>query len=88
MEWCTIKQYPKYEINRDGVVRNKHTKKILSQRFNGKYHTVQIYDGVGARTCRVSKLVDVTFNDNSREGRILRIHLKIEGVDVSEENTL
>ena len=82
MEWLTITQYPMYEITRDGKVRNKRSKKLLAQRLANKNYTVQLYDGVGAHTCKVNKLVEKTFTD-AREDRILRIHLKIDGVDVN-----
>ena len=92
MEWRTIKQYPMYAITRDGMVRNKRSKKLLAQRLTNRNYTVQLYDGVGAHTCKAPKLLEQTLGNNNtvpkEKRRILHIHLKIEGVGGSEENTL
>lgn len=44
--WKQIKIFPKYEASDDGYIRNKETKKIISQKSLDKdgYPTVKLYD--------------------------------------------
>lgn len=50
MEWITINQFPKYEINILGQVRNKKSGKILSQSLSSKrYYQINI-DNKSRRT--------------------------------------
>lgn len=38
-EWRTIPDFPTYEINRDGDIRNKYRpRKKLTESFNGSYY--------------------------------------------------
>lgn len=61
MEWVTIQQFPNYEINTLGQVRNKKSNKILSQSLSSKgYYQINI-DNKSRRTHR---LLAETFIEN------------------------
>lgn len=61
MSYQTIKEFPKYEINKEGDIRNKSTLKSLSQNLGTKgYYQVNI-----GNTCRkVHRLLAETFIEN------------------------
>lgn len=63
--WKAIKQYPLYEINERGVVRNRDTRYVTTQRMNRNgYLYVQLYDGEKNHVCLVHRLVAETFIPN------------------------
>lgn len=60
-----IKDYPKYEINRCGVVRNKITQKELKPILNSSgYFRVTLYNEVGVKIFYIHRLVGITFLPN------------------------
>lgn len=61
-----IQKFPNYEINKNGVVRNKTTQKIIKPTLNngGGYYKVGLYNGDGQKTVYVHRLVGVTFLPN------------------------
>lgn len=51
MEFTIIKEFPQYEISKEGVVRSVETKHIKSQRVNANgYYVVSMYDRVTKKT--------------------------------------
>ena len=61
MEWVTILEFPNYEINKLGQVRNKTSKKILSQSLSSKgYYQINIAN----KSRRIHKLLAETFISN------------------------
>lgn len=64
MEYTTIEEFPNYEINELGQIRNKQSKKILSQNLSTKgYYQVNIAD----KCRRVHRLLALTFIPNPDE---------------------
>lgn len=63
--WKTIQSEPNYEVSTDGLVRNKETKHIKSQRYSGKgYARVTLYpSGV---TYSIHRLVAEAFLENDK----------------------
>lgn len=60
-EWKQLAEAVRYEINRNGDVRNRVTGKILKQQIVGKTPVVYLQDA-GVALCRsVPKLVKKTF---------------------------
>ena len=46
-DWVTIEEFPKYEVNRDGVIRHKETKHVKKPRVDSwGYHQVALSKGV------------------------------------------
>lgn len=41
-EWRAIKKFPKYEVNRDGVIRHKRIGRITKQHIKWRYYTVSL----------------------------------------------
>lgn len=63
--WIILKDYPMYEINEFGVVRNHETHYVTTQRMNrGGYLFVQLTDGNKNHVCLVHRLVAETFIPN------------------------
>ena len=63
--WKTIKAYPMYEVNEHGVVRNKETRYVTTQRMNKHgYLYVQLNDGEKNHTCLFHRLVAESFIPN------------------------
>ena len=63
--WKTITEFPLYEINEFGVVRNAKTHYVTTQRMNEHgYLYVQLKDGERNNTCLVHRLVAETFIPN------------------------
>ena len=64
--WKTVKGFSKYEVNEDGVIRNKKTGHILSVNPNNSgYPLVNLFlDGKGRKTVQVSKIVANTWLEN------------------------
>ena len=63
--WKTIEQFPNFEINESGVVRNARTHYVTTQRMNRKgYLYVQLNDGEKNHCCLVHRLVAETFIPN------------------------
>lgn len=61
MNWTILKQFPNYEINILGQVRNKNSKKVLSQSLSSKnYYQININN----KSRRVRKLLAETFIKN------------------------
>lgn len=64
MEWVVVPNFSKYEINLQGQVRNKATKRILSQRLDKKgYYNLSLATDDGVRTTKqCHRLLMETFN--------------------------
>ena len=63
--WCAIDGFPDFEINEFGVVRNKKTKYVTSQRMNrGGYLYVQLSANGKNHVRLVHRLVAETFISN------------------------
>ena len=60
-EWKVIKEYPQYEISKDGEVRKTDTKKILKQRISTRGDLVV---RIGRNDTLVSRLLGLTFIPN------------------------
>ena len=41
-EWRTIPKFPKYEVNREGVIRHKRIGRITKQKIKWNYYTVSL----------------------------------------------
>jgi hypothetical protein len=64
MEWRELLDFPKYEINRQGEIRNIRTGKVLQQRQDSRgYMVIRIYRGDEKYTRRISKLLWEAFNE-------------------------
>lgn len=90
MEWRTIEKFPKYEVSSDGVVRNKRTGHITSQRIGfGGYMTVALCCEGRRRqtTCSVHRLVASAFVENPNpEIKIQVNHINENKTDNRAEN--
>ena len=62
IKYYLLKQYPKYEISKNGDVRNRKTKKILKTRFN--YKGYKIIDLSYDKGKYIHNLVFYNFNDD------------------------
>lgn len=61
----TIKDFPNYEVNADGLVRNKKTQRILKPSPNGfGYYQVGLYRQGKRKYLRVNRLVALAFIPN------------------------
>ena len=64
-EWWQIKDYPNYEVSKEGQVRNKITGKILKQRLsNTGYYRVCLYNENNHKFFSVHRLVASAFIEN------------------------
>lgn len=66
----TIKNYPKYEINENGTIREIETQRELPTYFNGSSIVVRLKKDSVSITCNVAKLVAITFlepNENENK---------------------
>jgi hypothetical protein len=62
--WKQLKDYPNYEINQDGIVRNISKGNLMKWIDNGKgYKSVKLYNKKGGRLCLVHRLVMTTFTE-------------------------
>lgn len=67
MEYVIISGFSKYEINRNGDIRNKKTKRILKQTIDSYrcYYKVSIVNDIGkSETISVHRLLALTFIPN------------------------
>ena len=63
--WKRIEDFPKYEINEFGVIRNIDTQYVTAQRMNRQgYLFVQLFDGIKNNTRLVHRLVAEAFIPN------------------------
>lgn len=63
--WRVIESYPLYEINENGVVRNRNTQYVTTQRMNASgYLYVQLLRDNKNHVCLVHRLVAETFIPN------------------------
>ncbi len=64
--WKTVKDFSKYEVNEEGIIRNKKTKYVLSQKPNNSgYPLVHLSDENNKdRTLQVSRVVATTWLPN------------------------
>ena len=67
--WVSIKEFSKYEINSEGMVRNAMTKKMISQRLGSKYSKYcTLYNDYGERkNVNISELMKEYFPHNDQE---------------------
>ena len=67
MEFITIIEYPEYEINESGIIKNKKTGRIMKQSLTAKgYYTVNLTRRNSGRSIRlkVHRLIAITFIPN------------------------
>ena len=67
MEFLTIDRFSKYEINKNGEIRNKKSKRILKQTLDsyGFYYKVSIVNDIGkSETISVHRLLALAFIPN------------------------
>lgn len=67
MEYFTISGFSKYEINKNGDIRNKKTKRILKQTIDSYrcYYKISIVNDIGkSETISVHRLLALTFIPN------------------------
>ncbi|MBQ9662874.1 MAG: HNH endonuclease [Oscillospiraceae bacterium] len=63
--WVILEEFPNYEINQFGVVRNASTHYVLKQRMNPSgYLYVELLKDDKCNTCLVHRLVATTFIPN------------------------
>ena len=63
--WKDIKDFPNYEVNTDGLVRNKKTQRILKPFNNGRgYYQIGLYHGGKRKKLRINRLVALAFIPN------------------------
>ena len=64
--WKTVKGFSKYEVNEEGIIRNKKTQRIKSIRPNNSgYYIVSLSkDDKGVKTLLVSRVVATTWLPN------------------------
>lgn len=63
--WKDIKDFPNYEVNTDGLVRNKKRQRILKPSLNGfGYYQVGLYHGGKRKKLRINRLVALAFIPN------------------------
>lgn len=64
-EWDLIRDFPRYSVSDDGMVRNDETERILKQstHFDGRMHVGLMRDGI-QHTRTVSRLVIASFVPN------------------------
>ena len=65
--WVIAKDYDKYEVNQNGEIRNKRTKRILKpETCKGGYQRVKLYrDTRNSRHELVHRVIASTFLDNT-----------------------
>ena len=65
MFWQTISDYPKYEVNIYGEIRNKKTKKVLKTHLDGDgYPRCCVWHKNKTKTLRVHRVVAMAFVPN------------------------
>ena len=64
-EWVKIQDFPKYEVNRHGQIRNAKTNRILKPKNGHDYPTVTLYNHEGASDKKIHRVVAETFHDNT-----------------------
>lgn len=80
----TIEHYPNYEVNTEGVIRNKSTGHTLKWVNNGKgYFSVKLYnkDTAKGRLCLVHRLVLSTHSAEKPES-----HTDVNHIDGDKQN--
>ena len=65
-KWYEIKDFPNYELNKLGEVRNVKTKRILKKRLSNGYISYRLYTDGKPKDKRVHRLMMETLN--SQEG--------------------
>lgn len=86
-DFKTIPEFPSYEINSLGIIRNRKTGKIKSQYLaNGGYYFVTLHkDNEGGKPRRVHRLIAEAFIPNP-EGKPCINHINGNRSDYSIEN--
>ena len=81
IRWLVIEDFPNYEVNNYGEVRNRKTGRILKQQINEKgYHTVTLYKDYIPYNQRVHRLVANAFYDGDHDG------LDVNHIDGNKSN--
>lgn len=69
-EWQVIKDFPNYEVSKDGKVRNRQTGKYLKSKIsNTGYERVCLYKDSSCKQMGVHRLVALAFIDNPNNKR-------------------
>ena len=64
-EWFCIPNFDKYEITKNGKIRNKKSSKLLKVYNKNYYPSISIRDNNGKiKTCKIHRLVALTFLNN------------------------
>ena len=64
-EYVTIKNYPNYEINKLGLIRNKKNNKILKPFINSCYYRVNLYlSKTEKKLCQLHRILAEVFIEN------------------------
>ena len=65
-EWRAVKRFPKYEVTKNGRIRNKRTKKILKQSVKRLYSVISIRNPIDNKSTNiyVHRCVAEAFIDN------------------------
>lgn len=63
-DWTTIEEFPLYEADSSGAIRDKSTKKIIKPELgcNGRYYKVNLFNGEKKVQKTIHRLIIKTFN--------------------------
>ena len=75
-----IPEYPNYSVSRKGFVINNKTKRKLKSRITSGYNMVLLYNGLGSRNLKVSRLVAKAYVTNPNNYPIVN-HLNGDKLD-------
>jgi HNH endonuclease len=74
MNWVTIEEFPSYEINTEGVIRNIKTKRVKTPGKWLGYHVVYLYSSKGEKRISVHKAMMLTFFKGAYEKGLVCDH--------------
>ena len=83
--WKQVAEYPNYEVNEEGVVRNAKGQIIRPFKY-GNYKRVMLYKEGKAKTWRLCRLVATTFDLPRRPDQTQVDHINGNSLDDSVKN--